>query len=86
MQPVEFPQQTAILAKDQPQYTPLPVHVGPPEEGYPMTACLELSEEEKAEIAATGKFWLTQITFGHPFQPIRLSTQNPFVNSEQPQS
>jgi hypothetical protein len=37
-----------------------------------------LSEEEKAEIAATGKFWHTQITFGHPFQPMRLSTQNPF--------
>lgn len=79
MQPVEFPQQTDVLAKNQPQYTPLPVHVGSQDDSFPMTACFELSEEEKAEIAATGKLWYTQITFGHPFQPVHLSTQNPFT-------
>ena len=48
-----------------------------------MTACFELTEEEKAEIAATGKLWYTQITFGKPFQPVRLSTQNPFEEAPQ---
>lgn len=83
MQPVEFPQQTDVLAKNQPQYIPLPVHVGSKDDGFPMTACFELSEEEKVEIAATGKLWYTQVTFGHPFQPVMLSTQNPFINAEQ---
>lgn len=84
MQPVEFPQQTAILAKDQPQYTPLPVHVGSKDENFPMTSCLELNDEEIAELIATRKLWHTQITFGHPFQPVRLSTQNPFEEVPQP--
>lgn len=83
MQPIEFPQQTDVLAKDQPQYTPLPVHVGSKEDGFPMTACFELTDEEVAEIIATRKLWYTQITFGHAFQPVRLSTQNPFINAEQ---
>jgi hypothetical protein len=79
MLPIEFPQQTIVLAKDQPQYTPLPVHVGTEQEGFPMTACFELVDEEVAEIIATRKLWYTQITFGHPFQPVQLSTQNPFT-------
>jgi len=83
MQPVEFPQQTHVLAKDQPQYTPLPVHIGAEEENFPMTACFELSDAEVAEIIATKKLWYTQVTFGHPFQPVMLSTQNPFINKEQ---
>lgn len=78
MQPIEFPQQTDVLAKEQPQYTPLPVHVGSKEDGFPMTACFQLTPDELAEIAATGKLWYTQVTFGHPFQPVMLTTKTPF--------
>lgn len=80
MQPVEFSEQTHILAKDQPQYTPLPVHIDETNEATPMTFCCELSDEEIAELVATKKLWFTQSTFGKPFQPVRLSTQNPFTN------
>ena len=83
MQPIEFPQQTDVLAKDQPQYTPLPVHVGSREDNYPMTACFQLSDEEISEIVATKKLWYTQVTFGHAFQPVMLSTQNPFEHTSQ---
>jgi hypothetical protein len=94
MQPVEFPQQNEVLAKNQPQYTPLPVFIkfetvqtadGPKEVPMEMTACLQLSPEEIAEINATSKLWHTQCVFGNPFQPIRLSTQNPFEVAPQPQ-
>jgi hypothetical protein len=78
MLPVKFSEANETLAKDQPQYTPLPVHVGSKEDGFPMTACFELTDEEVAEIIATRKLWYTQTTFGHPFQPVRLSTHNPF--------
>lgn len=93
MQPVEFPQQTVVLAKDQPEYIPLPVYVLPGEKtikdeagnitgteavAYEMTACFQLDPEEIAEINATGKLWFTQCVFGNPFQPVRLSTRNPF--------
>lgn len=45
---------------------------------WAMTACFELSEEEKAEILATGKIFYTQMLFGNNFHPVMMSTQNPF--------
>jgi hypothetical protein len=78
MEPIEFPQQNDVLAKNQPQYRPLPVHVGSKEDNFPMTTCFQLTPEELAEIAATGKLWYTQVTFGNPFQPVMLSTKSPF--------
>jgi hypothetical protein len=78
---IEFPEQTHILAKDQPQYLPLPVHIDQHDEMVPMTCCFQLTPEELAEINASGgKLWYTQSTFGHPFQPVRMSTQNPFIH------
>lgn len=77
---IEFPEQTHVLAKDQPQYTPLPVHINTNDESVPMTACFQLSPEELAEVNANGgKFFFTQLTFGNAFQPIRMSVSNPFI-------
>jgi hypothetical protein len=45
---------------------------------WSMTACFELNKEEIDEIVRTGRIWHTQYTFGSTFQPIRMSTQNPF--------
>lgn len=80
MDAIEFPEQTHVLAKDQPQYVPLPVHIDQNDPMVPMTACFQLSPEELAEINATGKLWYTQSTFGNAFQPVRMSTRNPFIN------
>lgn len=78
MQPIKFPQQTHTLAENQPQYEPLPVHVGSTD-AMPMTCCFQLSTEELAQINESGGvLWLTQLTFGESFQPVRLSTLNPF--------
>lgn len=41
--------------------------------------CFELNKEEIDEIILTGKVWLTQCTFWNPFQPINMTTQNPFI-------
>lgn len=46
---------------------------------WTMTACFELSDEEIAEIVATKKLWYKQCLYGHNFQPVMMSTQNPFV-------
>ena len=78
MQPIKFPQQTHTLAENQPQYEPLPVHIDQTDPTTPMTCCFQLSPEELAEINATGQLWYTQLTFGNSFQPVRLSTLNPF--------
>lgn len=78
MRPIKFPQQTHTLAENQPQYEPLPVHIDTTDPATPMTCCFQLSPEELAEINATGQLWYAQLTFGEAFQPVRLSTQNPF--------
>lgn len=92
MDAIEFPQQTFILAKDQPEYIPLPVHVRyyQDEEGnllhrgdnnpipQEMTCCFKLTPEEIEEINRTGQLWHTQCVQGDLFHPIRMTTKNPF--------
>ena len=78
MQPIKFSQQTHTLVDFQPQYEPFPVHIDQTDPATPMTCCFQLSPEELAEINATGQLWYTQSTFGNSFQPVCLSTQNPF--------
>jgi hypothetical protein len=46
---------------------------------WSMTACFELSDEEIEEIVRTKKLWYTQMLFGNQFQPVGMSTQNPFT-------
>lgn len=79
MRAIEFPQHTDVLAKDQPEYQPLPVHIGP-SPNYEMTACFELTPDEIAEIVYSGRIFITQITFGGKLQPIRQSTMSPFTD------
>ena len=75
---VKFSQQTHTLAENQPEYTPLPVHIDQTDQNVPMTCCFELSDEEIAEIVATKRIWHTQLTFGNAFQPIMMTTRSPF--------
>ena len=58
-----------ILAKDQPQYRPLPVALLPGMEGR-MISRWTLTPEERAAIAAGEDLYLEQLTFGRPLQPI----------------
>lgn len=78
MKSINFPQANTILAKDQPEYEPLHVHVDQDDPTGPVTACMELTDEEIAEIIATKRIWHTQLTFGDLYHPIRMSTKNPF--------
>lgn len=93
MKAVDFPQRNVMLAENQPEYETLPVyceiktisvasgHSGVPSEKeipWSMTACFELSDKEIEEIVATKKIWHRQMLYGSNFQPILMSTQNPF--------
>jgi hypothetical protein len=76
MTPISFAGHTNVLAKDQPQYQPLPVHVGLAPE-YRLTSCWELSVEELEQIIRTRKIWIQVLTFGAPMQPILPSAEPP---------
>jgi hypothetical protein len=59
----------ALIAKDQPEYIPLPALVFP--DGKIMTEWV-LTEEERQRIADGENVRLWVWTFGHPLQPVCL--------------
>jgi hypothetical protein len=77
MRPIEFEGQSGVLAKHQPQYQPLPVHVslGP---DCTVTSCWQLDAVELEQLHANGgRLWIRQLTFGQRFQPQLPSIEKP---------
>ena len=74
MKPIEFPEQNVVIAKDQPEYIPLPAHVSP---NGVVASCWQLDEFDLSIIAKTGKIWVQSATFNHPLQPQLLSVVVP---------
>lgn len=74
MKPVAFPEQTVVMAKDQPEYLPLPAHRDA--EGL-VTTCWKLTFKERLIVLFLGKFWFQQHTFGMRLQPQRPSVEMP---------
>lgn len=80
MKLVEFPEVNSIIAKDQPQYRPMPAHrVAHDREGR-LICCWELTAEEIAEVGRTGKIWQQVLTFNQPLQPQLLSVEKPNIS------
>jgi hypothetical protein len=77
MIPVQFPQANAVLARDQDEYEPMPIHVFAGDPQGRVAFCCRLSDAEIAEVVATRSLWIQQLTFGKPFQPIALTTHRP---------
>jgi hypothetical protein len=80
MEIIEFPEQTATYAKDQPQYRPLPAYQHRGEEGR-ITCCWALSWRERLTILLTGRIWHQILTFHQPLQPQLLLTKKPTLTS-----
>lgn len=72
MKAIEFEGHNIVIAKDQPQYIPLPAFHNP-EEGS-VTFCFKLTDDELNRLYATGELWFKQLTFNGPMNPIALST------------
>lgn len=74
MKLIEFPQQMMVLAKDQPQYFPMPAHVD--SEGT-VTCCWSLTWRERFRLLLRGKLWHQVMTFNRPLQPQMLHIDKP---------
>jgi hypothetical protein len=61
-----------ILAKDQPEYLPLPAAIIEREEGVALITRWQFTEDERAAIASGADLYLELLTFGQPLQPIRI--------------
>ena len=60
-----------VLGKGQPEYIPLPA-VYLDTKARPMITRWRLSDEERVQVENGADIVLTQLTFGNPFQPIRI--------------
>lgn len=77
MKAIEFPEVNVRIAEHQEEYETLPVFADASKGEVPVTMCFELSDEEKKQVAETGKVWFTILTFGKNFQPIEMSCLKP---------
>jgi hypothetical protein len=74
MTPKYFKCHNVVIAKDQPEYIPLPARV----ENGVATFCWQLSWRERVRLLLRGEIWHQVMTFNGPLQPQKLSTKNPF--------
>jgi len=74
---VEFPEQNVIVAKDQPEYRPLPCHRFHNDPQGRIAFCWQLSWRDRLRVLRTGKLWHEVLTFYQPLQPQLLRTEKP---------
>lgn len=74
MHPIEFPGHNVVIAKDQPQYLPLPARVTADGE---VTSCWAMSWRERLRVLFAGRIYVTNLTFRQPLQPQRISVEPP---------
>jgi hypothetical protein len=85
MIPVKFKQANVNLGESQEEYQNLPAffgQVGPTEKHTGYVYCHELSSDDLNVINATKQIWSSQMTFGHPLNPVNIMVHDPFENSK----
>jgi len=76
MKIIEFPEQTTVFAKNQPEYRPLPAHCFRDEKGR-IACCWKLTFFERLKVLIFGRIWHQVLTFHQPLQPQLLSVDKP---------
>lgn len=83
MRAIEFPEQTFIIAEDQPEYAPLPAHDFKDAAGT-VAFCWRLTWKERLTLLFTGKVWHRVMTFGASLQPQMLTVEKPVFQKDNP--
>jgi hypothetical protein len=73
---IPFREQTVVIAKDQPEYIPLPAHQFGDLQGR-IACCWKLTWLERIKLLATGRIWHQILTFHKPLQPQKLTIDKP---------
>jgi hypothetical protein len=77
MKPIKFPGYNIIMAENQKQYLPLPVHRSKVDPNDIVTSCWEMSIKERIICLFTGKVYCQQWCFGNFLQAQRLCVDKP---------
>lgn len=78
---IEFPEQTVVIAKEQPQYKPLPAHRFKDDPQGRIVCCWAVSWRERFQILLRGRLWHQILTFDRPLQPQLLTVEKPKMPS-----
>ncbi|MGO1069283.1 hypothetical protein [Lysobacter sp. CA199] len=76
MKLIEFEGHNMVIAKDQPEYMPMPALVVKNRETE-VVCCWRLSWRERITLLFTGRIWHSVMTFGRSLQPQLLSVDIP---------
>ena len=82
---IQFPEQTVVIGKDQPEYIPLPAWRLKHDPIGRVVCCWKLSWIERLKLLLTGILWHEVLTFNKPFQPIRLAIEKPNMPAVPPE-
>ena len=77
MKLIEFDEQTIVIAKDQPEYNPLPAYRFKDDLQGRIVCVWELTLRERIKLLITGKVWHQILTFNHALQPQLLTIEKP---------
>lgn len=73
---IDFPEQTVVIAKNQPEYKPLPAYQFGGNTGR-IACCWQLTLRERFQLLFSGKLWHQVLTFNQPLQPQLLTVKKP---------
>ncbi len=76
MEIIDIPEKTVVIAKDQPQYIPIPAHQFKDAEGR-IAFCWRLNWRERVRVLFTGHIWHQVLTFNTALQPQKLTVEKP---------
>jgi hypothetical protein len=79
MKLIEFPEQTTVIAKDQPEYHPLPAHRFKNDRQGRIAFCWQLTWRERLIVLFAGKLWHQVLTFNGPLQPQMMTVEKPHM-------
>lgn len=77
MTPIEFPEQSLIIAENQKEYLPLPAYRYQGDPRGELVFCWKLSWRERLEVLLGGIIWHRVLTFRQPLQPQVVQTSKP---------
>lgn len=73
----EFAEQTVVIAKDQPEYLPLPAYRYANDPQGRIICLWRMNWKARLRFLFTGRIWHQILTFNQPLQPQLLTTEKP---------
>lgn len=71
MKSINFPGANVKIGPDQPEYNTLHAMEGDKDVGE-LIMCFELTDQEIEQLVLTKRLYYSRLTFGQPFQPLKL--------------